>query len=280
MAVRPRVYGRVYIEKQGASLYARLSLEVYGDIFYTEFGVVDARDKPATVEYRVRLEPGRYYNPVETPLPRLQPPYRLVEAAIVYEHDPRVNIVQGGPEYTSTIVLTATAYTMVEGPTYPHILVEHDGAERVLGDEALLAYPLSPRDERLAIYTEYEYTMLKRGVDCPWFNAALLTCRPGDCVLEKLWRRKRATARLSAVASCWSKLVYSRLIPPEPIAVEVEEGNVRAKGRGVVRLEVSCVRGEGFVLEGLVEGVREWRLGEGCGIIRYSSLCPLCSLPP
>ena len=280
MAIKPHIYGRIVLEGGGSGIQARLRLEVYGDIFTTPLGAVDARDKPATVEYRVVLEPGRYYSPLEAPLPRPTKPYMLVEASLVYEHEPRYSVVQGGPDETSTTVLTSTAYTMVEGLVYPHILVEVPSVETRIGDEVLVAYPIEPRDERLAEYVRLEYHMLREHSRCPWFDAAIAVCKPGDCVLEELWRQKRGLARLSEIPRCWASIAFGASLDPEPLSLELRGDAARVAGVGVVRLEAECERGEGFVLEGLVEGLREWRLGEGCGIRRYSSLCPLCSLPP
>lgn len=283
MALRPRVKGRVYVERDGDRYVLRASLELEGSRFIIPGGAsIDAEASPATIEYRVLLHPGRYYNPLYSPLPRPANPYVLVDFSIVYEHEPMLRLVHGPQEVQSTIVLTSTGYTMVDGLAYPHLLLYRDGRRVELGEAVLVAYPVLTGDEAVDAYIKAEYEALAENRRHPYLHAAIVACNAAaGCKLEELWRRRRGIARLANIPRDWLEVRGFSLERVEPVDVSLEGGVVRLSGYGIVALKVEC-GGDTFVLEALVEGERMWKPWDGCSprISSYSSLCPLCLQPP
>ncbi len=272
---RPELKGRILLERHGQLYRLSASLEVYGDVFTTPYGdEVDARDAPRRIEYVVNIQPRLYYPPPQSPLPRPSTPYTLVEAALVYTHEPRLRIVQGNE---STIVLTAEAYTLVEGPVYSHLGLEAGGME--VTESLLAAYPVVPREPaQLRDYVMLEYEMLERGLSYPHLLAAMTACsRGGICILEDAWRAGRAAARLGLVQREWGEMIGCKVPAPSPVEVRVDGSSLRlsASPSGVVRVQLRC-GGEAIALELCVHGYTTRRLDEGCVLERYSTLCPYC----
>ncbi len=271
---RPELKGRILLERHGQLYRLSASLEAYGGVFTTPYGEeVDARDAPRRIEYVVNIQPRLYYPPPQSPLPRPSDPYTLVEAALVYTHEPRLRIVQGNE---SMIVLTAEAYTLVEGLVYSHLGLEANGME--VTDPLLAAYPVVPQaPDQLRDYVILEYEMLKRGVPQPHLSAAMTVCSGRACILEDAWRVGRAAARLGLVQREWGELMGCKVPTPSPVEVRVEEGSLRlsASPSGVARVQLRC-GGEAIALELCVHGYTTRRLDEGCVLERYSTLCPYC----
>ena len=281
MAVKHEVKGRILIEKSGGTYLLRAKLEVYGGFFALPNGASIEAHTPATIEYRALLEPGRYYSPLEAPLPRPRIPYALIDFSVVYEHDPRISITHGAGDVQSTIVLTSTAYTMIDGAAYPHIAVTSYGNSLRLDEPILAAYPVLTGDPDIDNYIRYEYEGLRRGLEKPYLSAALTSCKPYRCKLEELWRKGVGAARLRLVARDWASL-RGYNVEPTPIGVhhEPDRGVLNLKGYGLVALHLQC-GGDSFVFEVFVNGVRTWKPWEGCTprLSGYSSLCPFCLQP-
>lgn len=263
-------------------LTLRAYLEVYGGVFITPVGIVDASSGPRRVEYTVSLDVNRYYVPADVPLPKPQQPYTLVDYSIVYEHDPRLSLVQSDRD--STIVITDTAYTMVDGPAYPQLLVKNrDGAVR-MPHELLWAYPLRPANRIYSRLVELEYRLLLGGSGCATLHAVNTVCAEDECLPEIEWRRGVARERLSASVRCWAKTFGADDSgEPQPVLVKVEGRDVHVRpqgggGYGIVRLMIDC-GGEVFAVEKLVRREWSWRLDEACRAVGYASLCPYCLQP-
>lgn len=281
MAVRPEVRGRILVEEEGGKYLLRFKLEVLGGRFIIPGGALIEAEKPITLEYRTVAEPGRYYSPVEALLPRPLNPYTLVDYSVVYEHSPRIEVIQGDENIQSTTVLTSTAYTMVEGAAYPHLLVTRPGVEVRIGVKPLAAYPITTGDKTLDAYIRAEYELLRRGDENPYLHAALQTCKPYSCELEALWRRRIGVERLQLIPRDWAKLRGFEPSRIEPVSVAVEDGGVRAEGYGLVAVHLAC-GSDTFVFEVFVNGRWTWKPWRGCRLelYGYSSLCPFCIRPP
>ncbi len=268
---RPRVQGTIVIEKRPEGLVARASLELEGSAFHVNGRLVDTRDHSYKVEYSFRIEPGRYYHPLITPLPRPPRPYTLIEYSLVYVLDPRYNIVH--TPFDSTTVLTRTKYVLSEGLGYPQLYVYRDSIDITGVDEALWAYPLIPSNPCLASIVKLEYKMLLEHAKHPSLSSIRAYCYTCDEIIEKHARRllQRASYDIAELASRQCvKLEASRI---GELNVNVEAGVVRVKGFGLLHVCVECGSTR-YTLSRCVAGEDAWRIDKGCEVRGYSYFCP------